>query len=34
MVLACYASHARQGMVNLPLEGRDRHPLETLADHA
>jgi predicted dehydrogenase len=27
MVLACYASHARAGLVTLPLASRDAHPL-------
>ena len=30
MILACYASHARRGLVELPLTERARHPLETL----
>lgn len=30
MILACYASHARKGLVTLPLANRTRHPLETL----
>lgn len=32
MILGCYASHARRGLVPLPLAERSRHPLETLAD--
>lgn len=31
MVLSCYASHARGGMITLPLAPRDRHPLTRLA---
>jgi len=30
MILACYASHARRGLVSLPLVERSRHPLESL----
>jgi len=30
MILACYASHARGGMVTLPLSDRDAHPLTRL----
>ena len=30
MILACYASHARGGMVTLPLAERDVHPLARL----
>ena len=30
MVLACYASHGRGGMVTLPLADRDAHPLTRL----
>jgi hypothetical protein len=30
MVLACYASHGRGGMVTLPLADRDAHPLARL----
>jgi hypothetical protein len=30
MILACYASHARRGLVTLPLAERARHPLESL----
>jgi predicted dehydrogenase len=34
MILACYASHARGGIVTLPLSQRTRHPLETLGENA
>ena len=27
MILGCYASHVRRGMVSLPLSDRARHPL-------
>ena len=30
MVLACYASHGRGGLVTLPLADRDAHPLTRL----
>ena len=30
MILACYASHGRGGMVTLPLADRDAHPLTRL----
>jgi predicted dehydrogenase len=30
MILACYASHARRGLVTLPPAERARHPLESL----
>ena len=30
MILACYASHGRGGMVTLPLADRDAHPLNRL----
>ncbi len=30
MILACYASQARGGPVQLPLAARDKHPLETI----
>jgi predicted dehydrogenase len=30
MILACYASHVRKATVQLPLDGRGRHPLETI----
>jgi predicted dehydrogenase len=31
MIMACYASHGRGGMVTLPLADRDAHPLTRLA---
>jgi predicted dehydrogenase len=30
MILACYAAHARGGLIDLPLIERSRHPLEAL----
>jgi hypothetical protein len=30
MILACYASHGRGGLVTLPLTERDAHPLTRL----
>ncbi|MBX6315644.1 MAG: Gfo/Idh/MocA family oxidoreductase [Isosphaeraceae bacterium] len=34
MILACYASHFRSGLVTLPLADRRRHPLEALGPGA